>query len=104
MMSPSLTRPWRTADTFLFVGTLILAFVLRLGCAILFRNVNHTDEIFQYMEPAHRLVFGYGLVTWEFREGGRSFLVPAAIAAIMKAAAAFSNDPSAYLEAIGIVM
>jgi phosphatidylinositol glycan class B len=34
------------------------------------------DEIFQYLEPAHRLVFGQGIVTWEYRYGIRSWLVP----------------------------
>ena len=34
------------------------------------------DEIIQYLEQAHRIVFGYGVVPWEFREFIRSWLIP----------------------------
>jgi hypothetical protein len=28
------------------------------------RNYSNTDEVYQYFEPAHRLVFGYDIVVW----------------------------------------
>ena len=31
------------------------------------------DEIHQSLEPAHRLVFGYGLIAWEFSDGARNW-------------------------------
>src|SRR4051812_12748598 len=34
------------------------------------------DEIYQSLEPAHRLVFGYGIVAWEFVEGARNWALP----------------------------
>ena len=34
------------------------------------------DEIIQYLEQAHRMLFGYGVVPWEFREFIRSWLIP----------------------------
>lgn len=34
------------------------------------------DEIYQSLEPAHRLAFGYGLVPWEFIEGARNWALP----------------------------
>lgn len=36
----------------------------------------HPDEVFQYLETAHRLLFGQGVVTWEWREGIRGWLLP----------------------------
>jgi len=45
------------------------------------------DEIYQSLEPAHRLVFGYGLAPWEFRDGARSWLFPGMFAVAWKAAA-----------------
>jgi GPI mannosyltransferase 3 len=39
-------------------------------------NLGNPDETFQYMEQAHRLVFGTGLVPWEFIVGVRSWLLP----------------------------
>lgn len=43
----------------------------------------HPDEIYQYFEPAHRLLTGEGIVTWEWREGMRGWLLPLLIAAPM---------------------
>ena len=42
------------------------------------------DEIFQYLEAAHRLAFGPAVVPWEYREGIRSWLVPSILAAAMR--------------------
>lgn len=42
------------------------------------------DEIFQTLEPAHKLVFGKGITYWEFKVGARSWLLPGIIAGIYK--------------------
>lgn len=56
---------------------LIVFLALALRFAILpIAAIHHSDEIFQYIEPAHRLVTGYGIETWEWREGIRSYFVP----------------------------
>ncbi len=34
----------------------------------------HPNEIMQYVEPPHRLVFGNGVIYWEFFCGARSWL------------------------------
>lgn len=57
-------------------GLMLLAFTLRVVFALVGRNIHHPDEVFQYLEQAHRLVFGNGLVPWEFRFGTRSWIVP----------------------------
>ncbi len=46
------------------------------------------DEVFQALEPAHRLLTGHGAITWEWHAGIRSWLLPGVIAAIMRAGAA----------------
>jgi phosphatidylinositol glycan class B len=53
-----------------------LAMSLRFAYAIGSQNTHHPDEVFQYLEPAHRLVFGYGIIPWEYRFGTRSWLIP----------------------------
>ncbi len=63
---------------------LAAAFALRLYIALRFPNIHHADEIFQYLEQAHRLVFKYGVAPWEYREGTRSWLVPGFLAGILK--------------------
>jgi phosphatidylinositol glycan class B len=54
-----------------------------LALAILLRALNfsafamhHPDEVLQYLEPAYRLLTGDGIVTWEYRYGMRSWLLP----------------------------
>ena len=46
------------------------------------------DEVFQALEPAHRLLTGDGAITWEWHEGIRSWLLPGLIAAIEQLSAA----------------
>jgi phosphatidylinositol glycan class B len=45
--------------------------------------IHHPDEALQYLEQAHRLAFGTGLVPWEYRVGMRSWLVPVLLAGPM---------------------
>ena len=44
----------------------------------------YPDEIFQTLEPAHKLVFGKGITYWEFKVGARSWFLPGIIAGIYK--------------------
>ncbi|MYC80837.1 MAG: hypothetical protein F4X19_01935 [Acidobacteria bacterium] len=62
---------------------LALAFVARAVVALSVDFVLHPDEIMQYLEPAHRLVFGNGLTFWEYFYGGRSWLVPGTVAGVL---------------------
>ena len=75
------TTAWARGSLSLII---VAAFALRLGSTLCWVNVNWPDEIFQTLEQAHRLVFGYGIVPWEFRDGTRSWLVPGALAGIMQ--------------------
>ena len=63
---------------------LVLAFVARAAVALSGDFVLHPDEIMQYLEPAHRLVFGSGVTYWEYFYGARSWLVPGLVAGILK--------------------
>lgn len=38
------------------------------------------DEVWQYLEPAYGLVTGRWIITWEFREGARSWFLPDVLA------------------------
>ena len=62
---------------------LAVALVLRTMVAISFPSVYFPDEMFQYWEQGYRLVFGYGIVPWEYRAGIRSWLVPGAIGGVI---------------------
>lgn len=54
----------------------------------------HPDEVFQSLEPALRLAFGYGTVAWEWERGLRNHFVPGLFAALLKLAHWVGvNDP-----------
>ena len=62
---------------------LALAFAARAAVALAGDFTLHPDEIMQYLEPAHRLVFGNGVIYWEWFYGARSWLVPGVVAAVL---------------------
>jgi phosphatidylinositol glycan class B len=57
------------------VALVLLAVAVRLPLAF-WPNVNHPDEIFQYLEPAWRMLGHDGIVTWEWRDGIRGWFLP----------------------------
>lgn len=52
----------------------LLLFAFRSIISLLTRSYIDPDEYWQSLEPAHWLVFGYGELTWEWRQGLRSWL------------------------------
>ena len=85
---------------------MILAIALAVRIAIAFAMPNQVwpDEIFQSLEQAHRVVFGRGVLPWEFRDATRSWLFPGALALVMKSVSAVSAQPTVYLGAIATVL
>ena len=60
-------------------------------------TAHHPDEALQYLEQAHRLVFGYGVVPWEFRDFIRSWLIPLLVAGPMQVGEWLQPGGIAYL-------
>ena len=79
---------------------IVVAFTLRLIPVLLVPSLNWADEVFQTTEQAHRLVYGTGLVPWEFQLGIRSWLLPGVTAGLMEFARAFGDGPDYYLPVI----
>ncbi len=66
--------------------------------------MDHPDVIFQYLEQAHRLVYGYGYVPWEYRFGTRNWLLPVLLAGILEAFRFAGIDrPALYIPAMNCV-
>jgi hypothetical protein len=63
---------------------LAAGFAVRLLLALTDDGLYWPDEVYQSLEPAHRLVFGYGLVAWEFVEGARSWALPGLLAGLLQ--------------------
>jgi phosphatidylinositol glycan class B len=76
------------------VVLLATAIALRL---VVYRFAPHLikpDEIYQVLEPAHRLLFGTGITPWEFIVGIRSWLFPGITAGLMAFGNLFGDDPA----------
>jgi len=79
-----------------------LAIALRLEPILVEPSAVWGDEIFQTMEPAHRLVYGNGLLPWEFQLGVRSWLMPGVIAGLMELSRIAGDGPDFYLPLIAL--
>lgn len=76
---------------------LAVALCLRLWVFRAFPSIYWADEIFQTQEPAHRLAFGAGVITWEYRLGMRSWVLPGILAGVMKATSWLAPGSSGYI-------
>lgn len=79
-----------------------VAILLRLQPVLVEPSAVWPDEIFQTAEPAHRLVYGSGLVAWEFQLGVRSWLLPGLIAGLMELSRIIGDGPDYYLPVIAV--
>jgi hypothetical protein len=93
------------------VVALVLGLALAIGLAgrvwlsLTDDGIYWPDEVYQSLEPAHRLVYGYGLIAWEYGLGARTWLLPGVVALILwLSSAAGLEDPRAYLTAVRLVM
>ena len=73
-------------------GSLMLGVLLKTRLVFTDDGINWPDEIYQSFEPAHRLVFGHGLVAWEFLEGARTWAVPGFVAEAGEAGRAVASS------------
>jgi hypothetical protein len=80
---------------------LIAALAIRIAVALAMPNELWPDEIFQSLEQAHRVVFGHGVIPWEFRDATRSWLLPGVLAGVMAGAATLGLS---YLTACAAVL
>ncbi len=82
----------------MLAAVLAAALAIRIWVVLVDRSLYHPDEIYQSMEVAHRLVFGYGLRAWEWVEGARFPLLAWLVAAPMELTHLLGVDtPSVYV-------
>jgi len=94
-------RHLRFGQSWLLPGLLVTAGLVRGAILVLGpTDIVYPDEIFQYTEQAHRLVYGAGVVPWEFAVGVRSWLLPILIAGPMKALSWIDGGPLLYIDAL----
>ncbi|HEY9880918.1 MAG TPA: hypothetical protein V6D29_20840 [Leptolyngbyaceae cyanobacterium] len=82
----------------------LVGLILRLLIAFTSDQINHPDEIFQYLEQAHRLVFGYGYIPWDYRFGIRSWILPGLLSVPLQVVKVLHLDePEIYISIIKIL-
>lgn len=85
------------------IGIFVIACAVRLN-PLVWPTIVFPDEVFQALEQGHRVVFGYGLVPWEFEYGARSWLLGYFCAAIMSASRLIGDGPDVYVPMITAVL
>jgi hypothetical protein len=87
-----------------FAALLAMGAALRAWLCFHDDGIYWPDEIYQSLEPAHRLVFGYGLIPWEFRDGARNWTFPAIVAGLLKTVTLIVGEaPRSYLLGMRLV-
>jgi GPI mannosyltransferase 3 len=100
-----LIRGYIDVPTALCVASIMsAALLLRLVPMLAWPSVSRPDEVFQALEPAHRLLTGWGIVSWEWRDGIRSWLFPGGIAGVMVVARAAGLGTGGTLAAVASAM
>ncbi len=68
----------------MLLAALAAGAALRGWLALTDQGIAWPDEIYQSLEPAHRLVWGRGWVPLEFREGLRTWVLPGLVAGLLE--------------------
>jgi GPI mannosyltransferase 3 len=103
---PPQSSPWSTERTArLVLGAALLAgAALRAKLALTDAGIYWPDEIYQSLEPAHRLVWGRGLVAWEFSAGARPWVLPGAVAGFFAVLRGLGvSSPAVYVPAVKLL-
>lgn len=86
------------------MGIVTVGFLVRLALIISLPAIERPDEVYQNLEPAYRLWTGFGVVSWEWRVGIRSWLFPGALSALMSLSAFLHLPASAAVPLIWAVL
>lgn len=98
MLTDRLPRSGGRGAALALAVIVVCSFLLRLDFGLTQQGIYWPDEIYQTIEPAHDLVYGHGLLPWEFAEGARNWVLPGLIGGVLAAARLVGIDePAGYL-------
>ncbi len=85
-------------------SSVALGFLLRARIVFTDDGIYWPDELYQSFEPAHRLVFGYGVIPWEYIDGARTWALPGLVALVLKVCSVLGLDrPTQYIPAVKLL-
>ncbi|HEY3587001.1 MAG TPA: hypothetical protein VGK85_07610 [Myxococcaceae bacterium] len=100
---PATAEDTRRAQ-WLLLAALAAGAALRGWLALTDTGIAWPDEIYQSLEPAHRLVWGRGWVALEFREGLRTWVLPGLVAGMLEVFRGLGlSRPALYVPAAKLV-
>ncbi|XP_044756159.1 GPI mannosyltransferase 3 [Coccinella septempunctata] len=73
-------------------GVPLVFLALRIASVFFVRTFYEADEYWQSLEVAHKFVFGYGYLTWEWEKGIRSYVYPVFFTILYKLLAILQLD------------
>lgn len=92
------------AVVILGAGALVGAY-LRLRLALTDDGIYWPDEIYNTLEPAHKLAFGFGAIPWEYYQGARSWVLPALLSIPMRVPSLLGFlGPTAYIPVLRVLI
>jgi len=110
-MQEDIAGRWRSLTGRSRAGLALLAAILvaggaaRIWLACVDDGIYWPDEVYQSLEPAHRLVFRPGLISWEYGLGARTWALPGLVAALLWLCQITGlDDPRQYLLAVRFSM
>lgn len=75
----------------------LLCLAFRFANALLLQTYFNPDEHWQALEVAHKITFGYGHLTWEWKRGIRSYLHPLLFSFLYKVLAILGLDTPLFM-------
>ena len=96
LQPPQSTSLW-IAGRWSLPALLVLAFAVRATDFFAFPSLHCPDEVFETLEPAHRIAFGYGIKSWEFVDGIRSMVFPYFLAGLFRLSSTVFGGPEGYI-------
>ena len=97
-MDNTSSPPAVTWPLVVLAASTIAAIVAKLPIVLWDHGIYWPDEIYESLEMAHKTVFGYGIVSWEFVEGARNWAFPILLSVPMRLGTFLLGDtPEAYL-------
>lgn len=107
LVGPDLPPPGQGRRTGIAIVAVVLLAggILRLWLGLRLDDVYWPDETYKTLEQAHWLVFGYGIVPWEFLEGANNWAWPGLLAVVFKVASLIGlSEPAGYVGLVRVVL
>ncbi|XP_052776100.1 GPI mannosyltransferase 3-like [Mya arenaria] len=88
ILGPSVVKKIMSSEKTLFLSLICI----RIVNSLMIQTSFVPDEFWQSVEVSHRMVFGYGHLTWEWKNGLRGYLYPSVFAFFYKVFALLGLD------------